>query len=100
MPAKKTTTRKSASSKKSSVKKAPAKKLSAINAASKVLGESKEPLTAKQMIERMAAKGYWKSPGGQTPHGTLYAAILRDIQRKGDDSRFVKADRGLFGLRK
>ena len=106
MAAKKTTTRKQSPAKKSPAKPAakkalakPAdKKLSAIDAAAKVLSEAKEPLTAKQMIEQMAAKGYWTSPGGKTPAATLYAAILRDIQRKGDDSRFQKADRGLFTL--
>ena len=111
---KKTTTkntaiRKPAATKKTTVKKPASKKpaaaatdqkLSAINAAAKVLGEAKEPLTAKQMIEQMAAKGYWKSPSGKTPHATLYAAILRDIQRKGEDSRFMKADRGHFALNK
>ena len=76
MPAKKTKT---------------AKKLSAINAAAKVLAEAKEPLTAKQMIESMAAKKYWTSPGGKTPHATLYAAILREIQAKGDEARFASA---------
>ena len=98
----KPTSAKQAPAKKSAAKKAPAKpadkKLSAIDAAAKVLSEAKEPLTAKQMIEQMAAKGYWTSPGGKTPAATLYAAILRDIQRKGDDSRFQKADRGLFTL--
>jgi len=52
------------------------------------------------MIEQMKALGYWTSPGGPTSHAALYAAILRNIQRKGDDSRFVKADRGLFALKK
>ena len=70
----------------------------AIDAAAKVLGETQETMTAKQMIERMAAKGYWTSPGGKTPSATLYAAVIREIQRKGDDSRFQKADRGLFTL--
>jgi HB1, ASXL, restriction endonuclease HTH domain len=116
--AKKTTTKKTATRKSATAKKAPAKattkkpatkkvaakttgkKMSALDAAAKVLGEAKEPLNAKGMIERMAAKGYWTSPGGRTPHATLYAAILRDIQRKGDDSRFVKADRGLFAIKK
>jgi len=73
-------------------------KLSALDAAAKVLGESKEPLTAKQMIESMASKGYWTSPGGQTPHATLYSAILREISTKGKDSRFVKTARGHFTL--
>ncbi len=115
MAAKKTTTKKTATRKQATAKQAPAKKpaakkkapakpaakkMSAVNAAAKLLGEAKEPLTAQQMIERMAAKGYWKSPGGQTPSHTLYAAIIRDIQRQGDDSRFRKADRGLFTLNK
>jgi hypothetical protein len=45
----------------------------------------------------MQAKGYWTSPTGKTPSQTLYSSILCDI-RKGKDARFVKADRGVFGL--
>ena len=72
------------------------KKLSAIDAAAKVLAESKEPLNAKQMINEMAAKGYWTSPGGKTPHATLYSAILREVNAKGKDARFTKTERGKF----
>jgi hypothetical protein len=74
------------------------KKLSAIDAAAKVLAQSKEPLNAKQMIDAMSAKGYWTSPGGKTPHATLYSAILREITVKGKESRFVKTDRGQFTI--
>ncbi len=73
-----------------------AKKLSAIDAAAQVLAASKEPLNAKQMIEAMATEGLWTSPGGQTPHATLYSAILREITTKGKESRFVKTERGRF----
>jgi len=73
-------------------------KMSCVAAAIKVLGESKEPMNAKQMIEAMETNGYWQSPGGKTPHATLYSAILRDLA-KGDDSRFVKVERGLFTTR-
>ena len=73
-------------------------KLSQIEAALKVLAEAKEPMTTKQMVEAMAAKGYWTSPGGKTPHATLYSAILREIQHKGAESRFAKVDRGQFKL--
>ena len=73
-------------------------KMSALDAAAKVLGESGEPMTSKAMIEAMSAKGYWTSPGGKTPHATLYAAILREINTKGDASRFTKTERGHFGL--
>jgi hypothetical protein len=72
------------------------RKLSAIDAAAKVLAESTEPMNAKQMIEAMAAKGLWTSPGGKTPHATLYSAILREIATKGNEARFKKTDRGQF----
>lgn len=75
-------------------------KLSAIDAAAKVLGESKEPMTTKQLIEAMAEKKYWSSPGGKTPAATLYSAILREIQTKGKEARFEKVERGQFGLKK
>lgn len=66
-------------------KVAPEKKLSQFQAAIKVLSEAKEAMGCKQMVEAMAAKGYWTSPAGKTPEGTLYASILRDI-RKGKDA--------------
>jgi hypothetical protein len=61
--------------------KAPRKregKMSALDAAAQVLASAKEPMNTKAMIEAMAAKGLWTSPGGKTPHATLYAAILPD----------------------
>jgi hypothetical protein len=73
-------------------------KLSCIDAAAKVLADAKEPMTTKAMIEAMASKGLWSSPNGQTPAATLYSAILREINTKGKESRFKKADRGLFGV--
>jgi hypothetical protein len=48
------------------------------------------------MIAAMAAKGYWTSPGGQTPAATLYSAILRELTTKGPNARFVKTERGKF----
>ena len=74
-------------------------KLSQLDAAVKVLTESGTPMTTKAMIEAMAAKGYWTSPGGATPAQTLYSAILRELQKKGADSRFTKVDRGQFTLK-
>ncbi len=64
--------------------------------AARLLADSKEPLGTKTLIEMMAAKGLWTSPGGKTPAATLYAAIVREISTKGKDARFRKADRGLF----
>jgi len=51
------------------------------------------------MIEAMATQGLWSSPGGKTPHATLYSAIIREIGLKGETARFVKAERGRFTLR-
>ena len=76
------------------------KKLSAIDAAAKVLGETGQPMRCPEMIVAMAKKGYWKSPGGKTPAATLYAAILKEISTKGKGSRFVKVDRGQFAIAK
>ncbi len=78
-------------------KKAAAGKMSCLDAAAKVLGEKKEAMTTAQMIEAMAAKGYWTSPGGKTPAATLYSAILRELG-KGKESRFKKASPGHFTL--
>src|SRR4029453_14272229 len=75
------------------------KKLSAIDAAAQVLATSKEPLTAKEMIEAMAAKGLWSSPGGGTPHATLYSALIREISANGKEARFVKTERGKFAAK-
>jgi hypothetical protein len=77
----------------------PNSKLSQLDAAAKVLTESGTPMTTKAMIEAMATKGFWTSPGGATPAQTLYSALIREISQKGDASRFVKADKGLFGLK-
>ena len=80
-------------------KRAKEKKLSAIDAAAQVLAASKEPMNAKEMIEAMAAKGLWTSPGGKTPHATLYSAIIREVATKGKESRFVKTERGKFAAK-
>ena len=77
-----------------------AKKTSALDAAVRVLEEAGQPMTCLEMIEAMTAKQYWSSPKGLTPAATLYSAILREIKAKGKESRFVKTERGKFGLAK
>src|SRR5690606_13422855 len=74
------------------------KRLSALDAAAQVLGGSKQAMTCQDMIKVMAEKRLWSSPGGKTPHATLYAAIIREISTQGKDSRFKKVDRGAFAL--
>ena len=78
------------------------KRLSILDAAVKVLEErdpADGPLNCTQMVERMTAKGYWSpARGGRTPANTLYSAVLREINTKGEDSRFDKIERGKFNL--
>ncbi len=75
------------------------KKVSAIDAAAQVLAGAKEPMNCKEMIDKMAKQALWTSPGGKTPHATLYSAIIREIATKGKESRFVKKDRGQFAAK-
>ena len=76
--------------------KAEATKLSALAAATRVLEEAGQALDCKEIIAQMAAKKYWSSPAGKTPHCTLYSAMMREINTKGESSRFRKAARGKF----
>ena len=73
-------------------------RLSGLDAAAKVLAESKEPMTCRQIVEVAFEKGYWKA-SGKTPHATIYSAIIREIAAKDKDSRFRKTGRGKFALR-
>jgi hypothetical protein len=73
------------------------KKMSALDAAAKVLGEQGKPMNCIELIDEMSRKNYWTSPNGATPQATLYAAIMREVKTKGKDARFVKAERGKFG---
>jgi hypothetical protein len=70
------------------------KRVSGLDLAAKVLAEARRPLPAKDITELVLAAG-WKT-NGKTPHATLYAAMIREIAKKGKDARFVKTDRGLF----
>ena len=83
-------------SKKTKEAGAEAKKLSALDAAAQVLTATGQPMACKEMIEAMAQKGYWSSPGGKTPASTLYSGITKEIATKGKESRFKKTDRGRF----
>ena len=79
-------------------KDAPAtRKPGGLDAAAQVLAEAGEPMGCKDMVERMLAQGLWQT-SGKTPAATIYAAILREINTKGDASRFRKTDRGRFAL--
>jgi hypothetical protein len=91
-----TDTAKNEKAKQSKAKAEKEKKLSALDAAVKLLAETGEPMNCQEMIKGMAEKGYWASPGGQTPHATLYSAILKELKTKGAEARFRKTERGKF----
>ena len=56
-------------------------------------------MRCKDLVEQAGEQGLWAPKrGGKTPDRTLYSAILREINTKGDASRFRKATRGHFGL--
>jgi hypothetical protein len=74
-------------------------KLSALDAAALVLREAGQPLSCPELIAQMAAKGYWTSPKGRTPASTLYSAPMREVQQKGEASRFIKTGPGRFAAR-
>jgi hypothetical protein len=77
-------------------KAAKPERMSALEAAAKILTDAGTPMNAKEMIEAMAAKGYWTNSGGKTPHATLYAAIAKEIAVKGKEARFRKSSKGHF----
>jgi len=72
------------------------KRVSAIDAAAQVLQSAGAAMNSKEMIAAMAEQKLWTSPGGKTPHATLYSAILREIDTKAAASRFRKVERGKF----
>ena len=73
-------------------------RLSALDAAAKVLSETTKPMNCRQLIEAMTAKDYWQPKAGNTPQNTLHAAISKEIKTKGAESRFSKVGRGQFIL--
>jgi hypothetical protein len=70
-----------------------------LDAAAQILAKAKEPMGCKNIVEQAIAKKLW-STSGKTPAATLYAAIIREISKKGNDARFEKVDRGRFQIRK
>ena len=73
------------------------KAMSALDAAAAVLKSRGEPMRCADLVAPMKEKGLWETTA-PTPAATLSSALLREITKKGADSRFRKADRGLFAL--
>jgi len=73
-------------------------RLNILDAAQRVLSETQTAMTTREILKYAAEKQYWVSDA-PTPWLTLHAAISRDIQTGGEQSRFVKTERGRFALR-
>jgi hypothetical protein len=95
----KTATKRKSTKSKKNPESIPTSKVSALDAAALVLAKSGESLTCQQLIDAMTQQGLWTSTKGKTPANTLNAAIHKEIATKGDQSRFVKAERGKFSAR-
>ncbi|MCG6158336.1 winged helix-turn-helix domain-containing protein [Rubinisphaera margarita] len=77
----------------------PKAKLSLLDAAHQILKDAGQPMACKAIVEAAATQGLWSSPAGKTPHNTLYAAMMREINTRGDNARFTKVERGQFQAR-
>jgi len=73
--------------------------MSGLEAAYKVLSEAGTPMNIRQIYDTAIEKGYW-NPQGATPEATMSSAILTEMKKKGDDSRFERTGRGLFAVKK
>ena len=71
--------------------------MSGLDAAVKVLQESKEALQVGTICNKAIELGLW-TPEGQTPAATLSAAIQKEV-KKGEASRIVKTGAGRFAAR-
>ena len=86
-----------ANGKKAKAPKQPKEGMSALDAAHKVLVEIGTALTVRQIAEVISEKGYCPNLKGVTPHATISSAVQREILAKGDESRFYKGGKGLYG---
>lgn len=76
------------------------KPMSLINAAAHILAQgNRQPMRCKDIVEQAIEQKLWQPGKGLTPSSTLYAAIGREIKTKGDNSRFAKAERGMFTIK-
>ena len=73
------------------------KRPSGLDSAVAVLAEAGKPMNTGDIVKRMLDTGMWKT-SGKTPASTIFAAISREIQTKGQESRFRKTERGMFEL--
>lgn len=70
-----------------------------LDAAVVILRENRRGMSSKEIIAAVQEKGFW-TPTGKTPWLTLHTALSREIESKGESSRFKRGkQRGQFMLR-
>ena len=72
-------------------------RLNILDATHRVLLEAKKAMTTREIVAACAKKQYWSS-NAATPHQSFTAALNRDIEANGTQSRFKKTGRGKFAL--
>ena len=65
------------------------KKVSLLDLAAKILADTGEALNCKELVAKAKETG-WESTG-KTPEQTLYSGIFREMNTKGEASRFKKS---------
>lgn len=70
----------------------------ALSAAMGVLCEAQQPLHYVELTKRMLDSGKWTTTG-DTPARSVNSLVSMDIVNNGDDSPFVRYDRGVYALR-
>lgn len=74
-------------------------KTSLLDAAARVLEAEDRPMGCHEIVEAAIEQNFWKPGSGKTPANTLYSSIIREMAKRGDDSRFCRSEeRGKFEL--
>ena len=71
--------------------------MSGLEACLQVLKDEGRAMRARELCDLAHQRGYCDLPG-KTPWSTIAAAIVTEIGKKGDQSRFVKTAPGLFDI--
>lgn len=69
-----------------------------LRAAYRVLEKYKKPMPVEELVEKATSLEYLRS-NGKTPAMTMKSKLSVDILKFGEQSRFMRTDSGLFGLR-
>ena len=72
----------------------PEKPLTMLQAAEKVLENSKSPMTCQEIVKAMKKAKLWETKTGLTPQNTLNAAINRAMKKQG--CKFSKPEKGKY----